>query len=327
MSRTNNCIELVGYGHPDRFADYIGELVLERNLLQDPKAKVALEVLATRDSISLGGEITSKANIDYEELIFESIETVYGDKWWPNYRKLVKVHNHINKQSPELSIIQNKQDEIVAGDQGVIYGYYNKHRFEAISYLYKIMGKLKAEFDIAPDWKLLYTPDNKELSMSVCGKVDHQEVKQYIIDNHEDDKGIVKLETVIVNPKGEWLVPGPLSDTGVVGRKLMIDTFGAGIPHGGGAFCGKDVSKVDKTGILWGTIIARDFWNAKVVDEVIVELDFKIGDKYPRVFINGQEHKSEITLEDFINKHNLKQEKWSQHVLNGGSVLSWLKEI
>ena len=76
----NNTIELVGYGHPDRFADYIGELVLEKNLAQDKNAKVALEVLATRNSISLGGEITSSANIDYEQLVYEAIDKVYGEK-------------------------------------------------------------------------------------------------------------------------------------------------------------------------------------------------------------------------------------------------------
>ncbi len=327
MSRTNNCIELVGYGHPDRFSDYIGELVLERNLEQDKNAKVALEVLATRNSISLGGEITSNANIDYTELVYEAIEKVYGDKWWPNYRETVQVFNHIAKQSPELTTIQMEDGETVAGDQGVIYGYYNKKRFEAISYLYKLMKKIKNEFDIAPDWKLLYTPDSKELSMSVCGDVNHEHIKKYIEENHNDNEGIVKLEVVIINPKGKWLIPGPLADTGVVGRKLMIDTFGAGIPHGGGAFCGKDASKVDKTGTLWGTVIAKEFWEDKVIDEVVVELDFKMGDKYPRVFINGQEHKVEITLNEFINKYNLKEEKWSEHVLNGGSVLSWMKEI
>ncbi len=327
MSRNNNCIELVGYGHPDRFADYIGELVLEKNIEQDENAKVALEVLATRNSISLGGEITSKANIDYDELIYGAIEKIYGKKWWPNSRENVTVYNHIEIQSLELTEIQNENQECVAGDQGVIYGYYNENRFKAISYLYKLMDKIKNNFDIAPDWKLLYTPDNNELSMSVCGNVNHKWIEEFIKNNHDDTKGIVKLNVIIVNPKGLWLIPGPLSDTGVVGRKLMIDTFGAGIPHGGGAFCGKDISKVDKTGILWATTIAKEYWDSKVIDEVNVELNFKIGDKYPRVFINGQEHSINESLNEFIIKHNLIKERWSEHVLKGSSVLSWLQKI
>ncbi len=334
MSKLNTNIELVGYGHPDRFADYIGELILERHYEQDLNAKVAIEVLATRDSISLGGEVSSQAKINYEELVYQAIDFVYGEKWWPNFRETVSVLNHIAEQSPALSIIQG--DKIVAGDQGVIYGYYNKHRFEIIKSLYSLMKLVKEEFDIAPDWKLIYSEENKNFSMSVCGDVNHREIEAYIkkvITQYES----IEFNELIVNPKGEWLIPGPLSDTGVVGRKLMIDTFGAGVPHGGGAFCGKDVSKVDKTAILWASEIAREKFDSSIdkPDEVIVEMSFKIGDEKPLVNIveitNQSINKSELdiqeTLCEYIDRKNLKTIKWSKHVTNGGSVLSILNEI
>ncbi len=117
----------------------------------------------------------------------------------------------------------------------------------------------------------------------------------------------------------------------------MIDTFGAGIPHGGGAFCGKDVSKVDKTAILWATEIARERYQSLEIkpDEIIVEMSFKIGDEKPSlniVEINNKsiknlESKVDETLFEYINRNNLKSIKWSNHVTNGGSVLSILKEI
>lgn len=350
MSITNQTIELVGFGHPDRFADYIGELILEKNYEQDKEAKVAIEVLATRNSISLGGELTSKANINYEELVYEAIETVYGERWWPKYKESVKVFNHIVEQSTELTTIQNEKNEIVAGDQGVIYGYYNPKRFATINYLYEIMKVITDEFDVAPDWKLLYDESVdgvKSLSMSVCGDVDHESIKHRILEVIKEKDNNFCTE-VIVNPKGKWLIPGPLADTGVVGRKLMIDTFGAGIPHGGGAFCGKDPSKVDKTGILWGSIIAKEYYNNiteqewnRPVKEIIVEMSFKIGDSKPKVnisivkdFQNDDRSKIErvnssvnITLAEFIDKNNIKDIKWSEHVLKGSSVLSILNEL
>lgn len=335
--REPNCIELVGHGHPDRFADYIGEKVLTENLIQDPKAKVALEVLATRNSISLGGEITSTASIDYEELVYDAIEEVYGEEWWPNFRE-IKVFNHIEEQSPELSEIQNS--ETLAGDQGVIFGYYNKERFTRIKGLYNLMERVVTVFDLAPDWKLLWS--EKELSMSVCGRnVDHGAVEEYVLDQlrdnfskHKDSEtflvGTEEFE-VIVNPKGDWEIPGPLADTGVVGRKLMIDTFGAGIPHGGGAFCGKDPSKVDKTGILWGSEIAKNFAiDNNIEGPVLVELNFKIGDKTPIAVITTKEgvFEQEVkeTLQEFINRKNLLTENWVQHSKKG-NVLSFLREI
>ncbi len=316
--KTNKTIELVGYGHPDRFADYIAECILTKHLKQDKKAKVAIEVLATRKSISLGGEVTSNSDIDYDEIVYSAIEKVYGEKWWPNYKE-VEVINHIAEQSPELSSYQ--EDEIVAGDQGVIYGYYNKERFDRINDLYSLMDNIKNNFDIANDWKLLWNKD--ELSMSVCGDVNHNDIKDYIINNSE-------YKNVIINPKGKWLIPGPLADTGVVGRKLMIDTFGAGVPHGGGAFCGKDPSKVDKTGIIIASYIAKEVSTQKGVNEVLVELNYKIGDSLPKAYAHYPDGTTVdisdniyLTLNQYINTYGLLNEDWSKYVIKGG-VISYL---
>ncbi len=319
---TNKTIELVGYGHPDRFADYIAEKILTECLKQDKTSKVAIEVLATKDSISLGGELTTNAIINYEELVHNAIDIIYGEQWWPNYKD-VKVYNHISKQSPELEQIQISDYKIVAGDQGVIYGYYNKERYSNIKWLYSIMDKVKSEFNIANDWKLLF--NEKELSMSVCGSVNHKEIKTYI------ETFIDSSINVIINPKGTWLMPGPLADTGVVGRKLMIDTFGAGVPHGGGAFCGKDPSKVDKTGIIIASKLAKEISEANNIPEVIVELNYKIGDEIPKAFAHYDNSTIEVSdkinlsLNEFIDKYSLLNEEWSEYVIKGG-VISYLEQ-
>ncbi len=323
---TNTTIELVGYGHPDRFADYIGELVLTEHLKQDKSSKVALEVLATRNSISLGGEITSNAKIDYDTLIYGAIEKIYGEKWWPSFGD-VKINNYIETQSLELA--QNQKEKIVAGDQGVIYGYYDQVRFEIINSLYSLMDNIRNEFDISPDWKLLFDTQKNELSMSVCGKVDYSKIKEYIIKNWEHQWE--NLPVIIINPKGEWLISGPLSDTGVIGRKLMIDTFGAGIPHGGGAFCGKDPSKVDKTGIIIASYLAKEAAKYRKETKALVELNYKIGDELPKAyayFSDGSKvdvtDNINLTLEQYINTYELLNEDWSKYVLRGG-VLSYLQ--
>lgn len=312
-------LELVGKGHPDRFSDYISEKILMANLKLDINSKVASEVMVTRDIIFLGGEISSNAKIDYEELVFNAIEEIYGEKWWPNYRK-IKVINNMKEQSKELNIIQNESNEIVAGDQGVIYGFYSPKRINIINKIYDSIIELSKKVDISPDWKLLYDDKAKIISASFCGvkKDKHIEIKSFL------QKIFFDYE-LIINPKGEWLVGGPLSDTGLTGRKIMIDTFGSGVSHGGGAFCGKDFSKVDKTGIIIATEIAKNYFiknNLKEDDEVSVELVYKIGDSKPIAYIYHKENFEKIrvdkTLHEWIKESNIYKIDWSNIVKNGG---------
>ncbi len=328
---TNNTIELVGYGHPDRFADFLSEKVLSENTKINKDAKVASEIIVMKDMVVLGGEITNNSSkkIDYHKLVMDAIEEIYGEKWWPNFKD-VKVINNIKHQSSELTIIQDNAKKIVAGDQGVIYGYYSNARFNKIKSLYKIIEDIKKDYDISPDWKLLYDVENNKISMSICG------LKKDELETLRNEK-----PNYIINPAGEWLVGGPLSDTGLTGRKLMIDTFGAGIPHGGGAFCGKDVSKVDKTAIIWNSLIAYEYFKKnKKFNEVFVESSYKIGDLEPVLTIKASKNGKIInvksneelnskfgkTLNDFVENYNLKDLEWSKYVKQGG-VISLIQEI
>ncbi|BDV02305.1 MAG: S-adenosylmethionine synthase [Candidatus Hepatoplasma vulgare] len=319
MISSRRTIELVGYGHPDRFADYISEKIMMEHFKKDINSKIAAEVMVTRNIIFLGGEINSKAKINHEELVYEAIEKVYGQKWWPNYKSEVEVIDNIKKQSPELNKLQKK--EIVAGDQGVVFGYYGKERFKQIKMLYKLINDLREEFvDIWPDWKLLYNESIKELSISICGlKIkEHKKIKEFL----EDKLNNIKI---IVNPGGEWMIGGPHSDTGVTGRKLMIDTFGAGIPHGGGAFCGKDFSKIDKSGVLIASEIAYKYAKENRKEEVLVELHYKIGDKYPEIIINGDKdfRTGQESLNNWIERSKLLTFDWPEIVLKGGVIFSF----
>ncbi len=316
----SNAIELVGYGHADRFADYLAEKVLVENLKQDSQAKVACEVMVTRDIIFLGGEITSEAKIDYEKLVYEAIELVYGEKWWPNYFKNVEVINNIKKQSPELNLLQ--QDEIVAGDQGIIYGLYEPYRFLIIEELKKIITKIKLIFDFSPDWKLLLIDSN--FSISVCGitKDNFLNLKKMFQNEFKNSKYFVFINNIIINPAGEWLIGGPLSDTGLTGRKLMIDTFGAGIPHGGGAFCGKDFSKVDKSGIILASQYAKAYCDKHNLTKMNVELTYKIGDSIPIVkyYVGSQWKEDQTIIEQkpiskWLEKMQFANYDWAKFIL------------
>lgn len=319
MISSRRTIELVGYGHPDRFADYISEKIMMEHFKKDINSKVAAEVMVTRNIIFLGGEIDSKAKINHEELVYQAIERVYGQKWWPNYKKEVKVIDNIKRQSPELNRLQKK--EIVAGDQGVVFGYFGSKRFKQIKMIYSLINELRNEFkDIWPDWKLLYNESINELSISICGlRIDkHKDVKKFLENKLKDIN-------IIVNPGGEWMIGGPHSDTGLTGRKLMIDTFGAGIPHGGGAFCGKDFSKIDKSGVLIASEIAFNYAKENNREEVLVELHYKIGDKYPEIIINGDKDLKigKESLNEWIKKANLLSYDWPEIVLKGGVIFSF----
>ncbi len=316
----SNAIELVGYGHADRFADYLAEKVLVENLKQDSQAKVACEVMVTRDKIFLGGEITSKAKVDYEKLVYDAIELVYGQKWWPNYQQNVIIINNIKKQSFELNLLQ--KEEIVAGDQGIIYGLYEPYRFLIIEELRKIISKLKRIFDFSPDWKLLLVDSN--FSISVCGlkKDNFLNLKNVFQKEFKENKDLLFIKNIIINPAGEWLIGGPLSDTGLTGRKLMIDTFGAGIPHGGGAFCGKDFSKVDKSGIILASQYAKTYCDKHNLTKMNVELTYKIGDAIPVVkyYLGGKWKEDHTIIEQkpiskWLTKMNFIQYDWAQFIL------------
>lgn len=322
-----NVIELVGKGHPDRFADYIGEKLLTEYLKQDTKSKVAIEVLVTRDVILLGGEVTSKASLDLENLVKEATKEVYGDF----LGKELKFGNFIREQSPELNKLQKK--EVVAGDQGVVYGVYSKERFNLIEKLYNFMfGVLATNKSIWPDWKLLY--QDGELSFSVCGlKTTELSKLKRKLERYLEGESWVK--SIKVNPGGTWMIGGPLADTGVLGRKLMIDTFGSGYPHGGGAWSGKDVSKIDKTGVILATILAYQIHKHhldslnKDIGEVIVELTYKIGDNKPKykIWNNDKIMNFDLdplipTLNEFIKKYNLNEIDYGKLVLKGSSAIN-----
>ncbi|NOQ50443.1 MAG: hypothetical protein GQ557_02095 [Mycoplasmataceae bacterium] len=337
-----NTIELVGYGHPDRFADYIAEKALTMLLKLDNRAKVALEIMVMRNQIIIGGEITANTNINkkwWSQLVKEAIDDIYiydkktktRDGGLGKYKLIVNVQ----KQSLELNHLQ--QDALVAGDQGVIFGYYDQVRFKQINLLYEIITAVKNNFPyplISADWKLLYNPRVKSLSISFCGEQtkDLKKIDDFI-------KSIIKktpkysdlVKSVLLNPGGAWLLGGPQTDTGVTGRKIMIDNFGAGVSHGGGNITGKDLSKVDKTGVIQATMIAYEISKkANHKSPVLVELNYCIGEDRPQIWFqfNNQWQKYEgqvETLEDFIANHKLLFIDWGKVLKNGG-LISYFSE-
>lgn len=228
-------IEFVGYGHPDRFADYLAEKISNYFYSLNKKTKTAIEIMVTRDKIFLGGEVgrvlstTEKENI--EAIVYNTINEIYGEKWWPNYKN-VKIINNIKGQSPELSkIVDNEDDEFITGDQGVSYGFWYYPRMNLINDVYNALNNTIKAFNLAPDYKALLS--NNTLLISFCGlKYEYKEFLEKSIKVILEKWGF----NVKIN-KLDWNIAGPLADTGMVGRKLMIESFGTGIPHGGGASC------------------------------------------------------------------------------------------
>ena len=300
MNRITYTAESVREGHPDKLCDLIADAVLDECLMEDVNARVACEVMATAGHIVVAGEITAKVLPNIERIALQMVEAVgYNPE---DYTVEVLVH----EQSEDIASginqpAEDDPDEQGAGDQGVVYGYATDETDEMLPLPCVLAHRIARLITVAHIERLIkgLGPDGKtQVSVAYEDGVPKEVTGVVVSVQHTEDKDITELENevralivfsalkdvklsddalILVNPSGRFVKGGPEADTGVTGRKLMVDSYGGFIPHGGGAFSGKDASKVDRSGAYMARYIAKNIVAAKLAKRCLVSLSYAIG--------------------------------------------------
>lgn len=355
--------ESVTSGHPDKFCDLISDMVLGECLKADPESRVACETFATKGLIVVGGEITTKAQPDYKAIVQAAGAKVGYDL--EDYKLIIA----INEQSPDIKEAVdgvNDKGEQGAGDQGVMIGYAcdDTLDFMPLEYAYarKITDRLEQLFrngnikGIGSDGKSQVSAEFIDGSFKKFTKIvvsiQHnenkdlnelrQEITQKVIDYVFADFDLTDTE-ILINPSGKFVVGGIDADSGLTGRKIVADAYGPRIPVGGGAFSGKDPSKVDRSGAYFARYIARNIVEGGIADKCLVQIAYAIGKAEPfavniDTFGTGKENddiilKAVLSVFDFrpakiISALNLKMPIYSGLSAGGHfgkETLSWEK--
>ena len=297
--------ESVSEGHPDKVCDYIADTILDAHLAQDPASRVACEVLCKEDNVILAGEITSGAEVDYDALVRQAIEEIgYVHPDQPFRADAVRIHSFLSSQAPEISqgvtATTSLSGEQGAGDQGIMFGYATDETPELMPLpilLAHRLARVLAEHRkrnsvdwLRPDAKtqvsVLYeenTPlrvTDVLISTQHSASVDQDTIRSFLTSTviPEALEGWYHDElNVLTNPTGSFVQGGPSADAGVTGRKIIVDTYGGMGRHGGGAFSGKDPSKVDRSGAYFCRHVAREVVKAGIASKVEVQVAYAIG--------------------------------------------------
>ena len=304
--------ESVSIGHPDKVADQISDAVLDAYLSKDPNAKVAVETLVKDNCVVLGGEITSTHRIDYEKVVKNTIKEIgYTDPDHGFYYKNVTLINLIGQQSVEINsaVLKNSEESLGAGDQGFMTGYATDETEtympigmyvskKLVDFVYGLTGigpDIKAQTTIEYDENgerintlLVSAMHKKEISISNVRAMIEEGILTNKVGLSLSIFNLIDDNTkIIINPAGSWNVGGPVSDCGVTGRKIVVDQYGPYCPVGGGAFSGKDPSKVDRSGAYLARYIAKNIVASGVSNKCSVEIAYMIGiDKPASLNIN-----------------------------------------
>ncbi len=298
--------ESVASGHPDKVADAISDAVLDRALEQDKQARVAIETLVAHESITLAGELTTTAKLDLEAIARQTVKKLgYIDPTW-GFSDKSKFVSHVHQQSPEIAIGVDNEG---AGDQGILFGYATNETPEYLPLPIVMAHKLTKGLDNSRETGLLphLRPDGKAQVVVnyVDGKpagVDHvtiavphheslslerikQDIYKSVVSPALEEYGYhIGEKHLIVNGTGAWHIPGPSSDAGLTGRKIVVDGYGGFARVGGGAFSGKDPSKVDRSGAYASRYIAKNIVAKGYAEQAEVRLAYYIGGTSPVQF-------------------------------------------
>ena len=319
--------ESVTEGHPDKLCDYISDSILDECLKQDKNSRVAVETFASKDNITIAGQITSNSEFNIEKLVREIIQEIGYDnsKTDIDYRTC-NIFTNITKQSSDIAL---GVDTGGAGDQGIMFGYASNETKNYMPYAINIahaLSKKLAEVRkngeipyLRPDGKTQVTVEyenNKPIRIETIlistqhtENADIAQLKKDIIEkiiNKIVDKNMLDENTKIyINPTGRFVIGGPLGDTGLTGRKIIVDTYGGYSRHGGGAFSGKDPSKVDRSATYMLRHIAKNIVANGYADKCEIQISYAIGMKEPiSISVNtfGTSQKTEDNLVKIIKE-------------------------
>ena len=348
MTKRIYTAESVTSGHPDKLADLIADSILDECLEQDENSHVACEVMLAHNKCFISGEITTKAKVNYEEIARRTIDEVGYNA------NAIEYEVRIHEQSADISQAVGREEQ-GAGDQGIVYGYASNETENYMPLHIELAHKLTNKLEecrktgkikgLLPDGKsqvsISYKADKIDEIVSIVVSAQHTEekdldklkceIKELVIAPVFSDYDISKTE-ILINPSGRFVLGGFEADTGLTGRKLMVDTYGGKAHHGGGAMSGKDASKVDRSGAYLARYIAKNIVAAGLADECEVALSYAIGVPKPtavdintfytgayneRIIATAVEKVFDLSVAGTIDKLDLKRPVFAQTAVGG----------
>ena len=303
--------ESVTEGHPDKLCDYISDSVLDAYLTQDKNSRVACETVASKGEVYITGEITSTANVDIEAIARQAIKEIgYDNANLDIDYKICKIIVNISKQSPDIALgvdksLETKEGEDVisegAGDQGLMFGFACDETEELmplpISLAHKLSKRLaevrkqniigylrpdgKTQVTVEYDGDIPVRVDTIVISTQHNADVDldtlKSDIKKEVINAVVSENLLDENTKIYINPTGRFVIGGPLGDSGLTGRKIIVDTYGGYARHGGGAFSGKDATKVDRSAAYMARFIAKNIVANKLAKKCEIQFSYAIG--------------------------------------------------
>ena len=308
--------ESVTEGHPDKICDQISDAVLDALYEQDPYSRVACETLTNTGFVVVMGEVTTKANVDIPKIVRDTVVEIGYDSSEKGFDgNTCAVMVALDKQSTDIAMgvdkaleAKNGEDDdaaieaIGAGDQGMMFGYATNETEEYMPYSANLAQKLAKQLTkvrkdgtlsyLRPDGKtqvtVEYDKENKPVRLDaivvssqhapeVSQERIHDDIKKYVIDAIVDPSMIDDDTKIYINPTGRFVIGGPAGDSGLTGRKIIVDTYGGVARHGGGAFSGKDCTKVDRSAAYAARYVAKNIVAAGLADRIEIQLSYAIG--------------------------------------------------
>ncbi|MDF7637034.1 methionine adenosyltransferase [Leuconostocaceae bacterium ESL0958] len=299
--------ESVANGHPDKVADQIADAILDAVLAKDPQARAAIEVTTSTGDVSIFGELSTTAYVNIRQIAVDTVRAIGYDQ--PEYgfaADAINVSNKIVEQSADIAqavdVAEDDPDQLGAGDQGMVFGYATNETADylplALDLSHQLMRQIRAVREseqvtyLRPDAKAevsLALDDEGQVERIAAVVLSTQHDEQVSLANLRADMKKLVLDAVLpadlvdeqtqfyINPSGRFVLGGPQADSGLTGRKIIVDTYGGAAHHGGGAFSGKDATKVDRSGAYYARYVAKNLVAAGLADKVELQVAYAIG--------------------------------------------------